>query len=817
MNKILLASLVLGLSLTSSFAQEVDTDVYRTIDGRFNNPNHEEWGAARTPLLRLTGNGFADSISVPPGIDRPNPRVVSNTLFAQDGLINDPMTLSDYTWVFGQFIDHDVALTEHPGEPFDISVPAGDPQFDPLGLGDVFINMTRNGHIPGTGTSPDNPRQYDNDITSFIDGSAVYHSEQEAADWLRTFEGGRLKTSAGNLLPYNTVDGEFNSEIDPTAPHMADPVGFAPRIFVAGDLRVNENPLLASLHTLFVREHNRQADMIAAANPDWTDEEIYQYARKMVGGIIQSIVYNEWLPAMGVILDPYTGYDPEVHPQLANVFSAAAFRMGHTLLNGNIRRTDGAGNIIPEGNLELRFAFFNPMAIPEVGGLEPYLRGMGEQNQQRFDGKVIDDVRNFLFGPPGSGGLDLVSINIQRGRERGLPSYNSIRLAYGLSPYTFLEQINDDLEVAGNLSLLYGGDIRKVDPWVGMLAEKPMAGAIFGETVLTIMETQFRALRDGDRFFYLNDPLLTEEEKNWISNTSFRDIIMYNTDIALMQDNVFLTTEYSVICESMTYDVDGGVLVQGSWDPLPDTRIDVLVNNQSVTNNITGDLGIYSFDELTACDPNIISPSRNDTWLNGLTVQDLVIITRHILFIDRFDSPYEYLAADVNFDEDVSVIDIVAIRRLILDLQQDFDEGQPWRFVGAAHNFVDPENPWLEPIPSVLNLAQINAADHDQGFVAYKLGDVNATADLTIGGTLVEEDADVLAMRYNSEETMNVMYADREVEAGEVFDLKFMVAGGAENLDGFQFALDFGDNLVQQAPADFQFGEQFFGHRGQDR
>ncbi|MEM8585596.1 MAG: peroxidase family protein, partial [Bacteroidota bacterium] len=208
MNRFLLASLWLGISLTAISAQEVDTDVYRTIDGRFNNPTNEEWGAARTPLLRFTGNGFTDSISVPPGIDRPNPRVVSNTLFAQEGLINDPMTLSDYTWVFGQFIDHDVALTEHPGEPFDIRVPAGDPQFDPLGLGDVFINMTRNGPIPGTGTSPDNPRQYDNDITSFIDGSAVYHSEQEAADWLRTFEGGRLKTSAGNLLPYNTVDGE---------------------------------------------------------------------------------------------------------------------------------------------------------------------------------------------------------------------------------------------------------------------------------------------------------------------------------------------------------------------------------------------------------------------------------------------------------------------------------------------------------------------------------------------------------------------------------------------------------------------------------
>ncbi|MEM6397221.1 MAG: peroxidase family protein [Bacteroidota bacterium] len=816
MKQILLSGLLLGLLNSGFFAQNVDTDIYRTIDGRFNNPDHEEWGAAHSPLIRFTGNGFADSISVPPGIDRPNPRTISNTLFAQEGLVNDPMTLSDFTWVFGQFIDHDVALTEHPGEPFDIQIPAGDPQFDPVGTGSMTIGLLRNAPIEGTGLSPDNPRQYDNDITAFIDGSAVYHSEQEAADWLRTFEGGKLKTSAGGLLPYNTIDGEFDSEIDPTAPHMADPVGFAPRLFVAGDLRVNENPLLIAMHTLFVLEHNRQADLIAAANPDWTDEEIYQYARKMVSGLIQSIVYDEWLPAMGVNLEPYSGYDPTVVPQLANVFSAAAFRMGHTLLNGNIRRTDEYGEILPEGNLDLRHAFFNPMALPDVGGLEPYLRGMAEQNQQKFDGKVIDDVRNFLFGPPGAGGMDLVAINIQRGRERGLPTFNEVRLAYGLSPYTFVEQINDDLEVAGRLSFLYGGDIRKVDPWVGMLTEKSMPGAIFGETVLRIMEVQFRALRDGDRFFYLNDPLLTDEEKDWITTTTFRDIIMYNTDIAVMQDNVFLTTEYSEVCASMTIDVDGGVLVQGTWDPLFDTRIDVLVSGNSVNNNITGGLGVYGFEDLAACDQNIISPSREDTWLNGLTVQDLVIITRHILQIQEFDSPYQYLAADVNFDEDVSVIDIVQIRRLILDLQQQFDDGNPWRFVGAAHEFPDLENPWLLPIPSVLNLSQINAADYDQGFVAYKLGDVNSSADLTIGGSLVEDGAQFAAMRYTSPDQLDIAFVDREVEAGEVFDLKFMVAGNTQEIDGFQFALDFGDNLVQQAPADFEFGEAFYGNQGYD-
>jgi len=209
---------------------------------------------------------------------------------------------------------------------------------------------------------------------------------------------------------------------------------------------------------------------------------------------------------MGVPLAPYTGYNQAINPQVFNVFSAAAYRMGHTLLNGTIRRMDNDGNVIPQGNLSLRDAFFNPYVVQETGGIEPFLQGMGTQVQQSFDAKVIDHVRNFLFGMPGLGGLDLAAININRGRERGLSDFNEIRAAFGLSQYSFFQQINPSAAIFTRLLTLYG-NIDDIDPWVGMLAEDRVPGSLFGETVQAIMVEQFRNLRDGDRFFYLNDPV----------------------------------------------------------------------------------------------------------------------------------------------------------------------------------------------------------------------------------------------------------------------------------------------------------------------
>lgn len=525
-------------------AQPGDLLANRTIDGTLNNPHNSNWGAAETRFAMHTPIAYEDGFSTPGGIDRPNARFISNEIFTQLESKEDPHFLSAYTWAWGQFIDHDITLSRGNNELLEIEIPAFDAYFDPQGTGTQKFVMHRSEFDERTGTDPTNPRVHINGITAFIDGSAVYGSDDRHAAWLRTFQHGKLKTSEGNLLPYNTVSGERDDEVDPNAPHMEMPFAWVDRHFVAGDVRANENPFLTGIHTIFVREHNRLCDEILSDHPDWTDELVYQRARKIVGALIQSVVYEEWLPTLGMVVPRYKGYNATVDPAIMNVFATAAYRYGHTTINSTLKRMDDHGNPMPGGDLELRRAFFNPDAINEVGGIEAYLAGMSFVVQQDFDCHVVDELRNFLFGAPGSGGLDLVSLNIARGRERGLADYNTIRKSFGLDVVETFANVSSDPRLNQKFATVYG-DVSKIDPWVGMLAEEHLEGSLFGSTVMTIIEQQFMGLRDGDRFYYEVDPVLTSFEKEEIKNTRLSDIIRRNTGMSIIQDEIFIAQSVS--------------------------------------------------------------------------------------------------------------------------------------------------------------------------------------------------------------------------------------------------------------------------------
>lgn len=525
-----LISFLLIFAYLNIYSQE-----FRQIDGTDN--SEFLWGSTGDLIENSSTVSFEDGISQPTGLNRPNPRTISNMLFDQRDVISDEELRSAYIWVFGQFLDHDLSLTVDSHQEFSpVIVPPGDEFF---GTGSM-IPMFRSLATEGSGTDVNNPRRYSNEITSFIDGSNVYGSDSERALWLRTNDGtGKLKTSGGNLLPWNTPSGNYNDTSTASdVPHMDDGVGNNIRLFVAGDVRANENPLLITMHTLFVREHNRLCDKLIAEHPGWDGELIYQVARKYVGAYLQAIVYEEWLPAQGIKLSNYSGYNDSWNPRILNSFSTAAFRLGHTLINDNLIRMSNSGDELSIGNISLRDAFFNPTVVIQAGGIDPYLKGMATQVQQKLDCKVISDVRNFLFGTPEAGGLDLASININRGRERGLADYNTLRSDFGMPRLQSFLDLTSNEEEAALMESIYGS-IDNVDAWVGMLAEQHMPDAMVGELIMKILERQFSLLRDGDRFYYENDPYFSAEDIEEIRNTSLHDIIMRNTDISLMQDNVF--------------------------------------------------------------------------------------------------------------------------------------------------------------------------------------------------------------------------------------------------------------------------------------
>ena len=759
------------------FGQELDVNLYRTIDGTFNNLRNPEWGSAGENLRLLVSQmGYSDGISAPSGINRPNPREISNTIFAQDLSDRDPLLLSDFTWSFGQFIDHDIGLTPDNEEEASIPVPTGDFHFDPRETGQATIAMHRNLFDPATGTSADNPRRHPNTITAYLDGSSVYGSDAERVDWLRTHEGGFLKMSAGNLLPFNTVNGEFEGEIDRDAPHMDDPVGLFPKQFVAGDPRANENPLLLGFHTLFAREHNRICNVLARENPDWGDEELFQYARKIVGGLIQVVVYNEWLPVMGVRLEPYEGYDPDINAQLFNSFTGAAFRVGHTLLSGNLNRVMRDGRDHPEGPVQLRRAFFNPLLVMEEGGIDVFLKGMGEQVQQSFDQLVVNDIRNFLFGPPGSPGLDLASININRGRERGLPDFNSIRVGLGLEPYQLFRNINSSNRITSNLFSLYR-DVNEIDAWVGMLSEtKQTTSNLFGETITTFMALQFRNLRDGDRFFFENDPVLSESDKASIRNTSLHDIIMRNTEIGLIQSEVFKAMPHEQICDNMIVDLSGRIWTE-EGAPVSDVSIELLLTDGTLTE-LSSSEGTFLLKDVPGCFVKTMKAGKNkNDYQNGVTTFDMVLVQKHILRRQVLTSPYKLLAADVDMSGSITTLDLIKMRRIILSTALDFGGGPPWRFIPADYEFEDPSNPFSDNITSELNF-DLLSKDTEKNYIAIKLGDLNGSALTTEGAVAPKIRSGGLVL----------LTEDRSFAKGETVDV-LLNASQSGILEGLQFGI----------------------------
>ena len=330
-----LGSSVASGSSQSNTTEDCDYNNYRTINGTLNDLNNPDEGKAHLEFSRLFPADYEGDGSTM--VDRGNPRTISNLVMAQGQSIPSQTGLNQLVFTFLQFLDHDITATEvSRTEPADIQIPAGDPEFDPFGQGQAIIPFTRSTFEEGTGTSTTNPRMQENSITSWIDGSVVYGSDIDRANWLRAFSDGKLKESTshnGALLPYNTMDGQYESPLDPNAPFMdgdTDRDGNPQKVFVAGDVRANEQPGLTTLHTLFMKEHNRICDELIA-NGSNDDELNYQYARKMVGGILQSIVVYELLPTLGIHLSN-DAYDPNLAPEISTEFATAAYRLGHTMI-----------------------------------------------------------------------------------------------------------------------------------------------------------------------------------------------------------------------------------------------------------------------------------------------------------------------------------------------------------------------------------------------------------------------------------------------------------------------------------------------------
>jgi peroxidase len=440
--------------------------------------------------------------------------MISNVVVAGNGDLANPEGLSGMMYAWGQFIDHDLDLAnQDSSKSIAITVPEGDPNLEAgssIPLSRVIID-------PATGHDG-KPATAVNAVTGWLDASMVYGSDQATADSLRLADG-HMKTSAGNNLPIDAQSG----------------------MFMAGDVRAQENPDLTALQTLFVREHNYQVDLLEKQHPNWSGDELYQQAKAIVTAEIAHITYSEFLPHLlgPDALTAYHGYDPNVDPRITEEFAGAAYRFGHSIVSAELTKFGEQGQVL--GEEELKDAFFEPPSQFETnGGADALLRHLSADESNALDVHIVDDLRNFLDAPPDA--LDLAAINIQRGRDLGLGSLNQTREALGLTPYTSFEQISSDQTTVDALKLAYNNDIDSIDLWTGGLAEDHTAGAMIGQTFGTIIAQQFENLRDGDRYWFENQGF-DAKTLSRIESTTLSDIIARDTDTKHIQEDAFVFTE----------------------------------------------------------------------------------------------------------------------------------------------------------------------------------------------------------------------------------------------------------------------------------
>ncbi|WP_186826980.1 peroxidase family protein [Shimia ponticola] len=454
-----------------------------------------------------------------------DPIEVSRAIFDQDGDMPSSQNISTLFTTWGQFLDHDLSLTPE-GHVEQIEV-------------DAFAHgVGRSEFMDGTGET--GPREFGNAITWQIDASMVYGSNAGREADVRSFEDGKLAvtddpTSTHGLLPKATQDTVMAGDITSDDP-----------VFLAGDVRANENPNLLTLHTLFVREHNYWAERLGEENPDWDDQQIFEVARSIVEHNIQKITYDEWLPHLiGNVIPDDLEHDPDVDGQISLEFSTAAFRFGHTLVSGHMPRLNDDGTVFEDGHLALMDAFFNPDAVKD-GGIDALIRGQAAEHAQELDTKVVDDLNFFLATPDGVSGFSLPALNLIRGADHGMGSYVDVRAQLigdidpeALDPTDF-SILTADEELQAELASVYD-TVHDIDLWVGGLAEDNIDGTLMGPLFSHILTDQFMRTAQGDETFNQLDPRLTGDLLDEVlASANMSSVILRTTDIDLIQDDPFV-------------------------------------------------------------------------------------------------------------------------------------------------------------------------------------------------------------------------------------------------------------------------------------
>ncbi|XP_075162195.1 peroxidasin [Haematobia irritans] len=553
---------------------------YRSIDGTCNNLLHPTWGSSLTAFRRLAKPIYENGFSLPigwtkeklyAGFEKPSSRLVSTSLIATKEITPDER-ITHMVMQWGQFLDHDLdhAIPSVSSESWDgvdckktcefappcypIEVPPNDPRISNRRC----IDLVRSSSICGSGMTSVffdtiQHREQINQLTSYIDASQVYGYTEAFANELRnvTTDDGLLRVgihfpNQREMLPFAAPQDGMDCRRNLDENQM--------NCFVSGDIRVNEQVGLLAMHTVWMREHNRIATALKDINPQWDGDTLYHETRKIVGAQMQHITYKHWLPLVigesGMqMLGEYKGYNSSMNPTIANEFATVALRFGHTIINPILARLNSSFEPIPQGHLQLHKAFFAPWRLVYEGGVDPLMRGMfATAAKLKLPGQNLNtELTEKLFQTVHAVALDLAAINIQRGRDHGIPGYNVYRKLCNLTEAQTFDDLAkeiSDKDVRDKLKELYGHP-DNIDVWVGGVLEDQVEGGKVGPLFQCLLVEQFRRLRDGDRFYYENPSVFLPQQLEQIKQANLGRVLCDTGDkIEEVTDNVFILAKH---------------------------------------------------------------------------------------------------------------------------------------------------------------------------------------------------------------------------------------------------------------------------------
>ncbi|KAG8175633.1 hypothetical protein JTE90_001062 [Oedothorax gibbosus] len=626
---------------------------YRAYSGYCNNVQHPRWGNANTAYIRYLNPDYSNNVNSPrqstTGGSLPGARLVSSTVHSDSERPHPHLTV--FLAIFAEFVFHDIFHTSqsagYRGHRIQCcNVPTSSllhPECFPIVKDEdkTCVNYVRSSNVPRSGCTL-GPREQVNQVTSFLDGSAIYGSSEEEVKRLRTHKQGMMRTTTElGLLPP-----------DLSNLHDCRSTSLSRKCFLAGDVRVNENVGLMVMHTIWVREHNRIARELAAINPHWNDNQLFEETRRIIGAELQHVTYSELLPSLlgHQVLTTFhlspklsdrpggRGYNIDLNPGTSNAFAAAVGASFYSMMPSHFHLMLMDLRPRTVGSMQVGETHFSPESLYEEGAVDRVVLGMTNQNAQSMDEFITREMNNNLVEETpernknsSSGDMDLAAWIIQQGRDHGVPGYLEWRKVCRLSPaihnFTQLRQVMTH-GAALKIASVYK-DVRDIDLFTGGLSELPLVGGVVGPTFACILSRQFRHLKEGDRFWYENDMppnALNKDQLQEIRKSTLTRIVCDNAGklVRLLQPSPMLMPdeylnafqECDKAAESMdlskwktvspTYEIPKETLLTSLREAMRQARKRIVAEQEVFSNNI----GVADFRSAEAVHHVFLRPKR---------------------------------------------------------------------------------------------------------------------------------------------------------------------------------------------------------------